>query len=89
MTLLELLAVIETDDSELQSGQPVTIPIADFKTKNGFAIGFTTGNVNVTLPNGTLIATPLQNDQVTLPVLGTLDISGGEQSIVLQKPPAG
>jgi hypothetical protein len=86
MTLLQLLAAIEVDDSELQAGQPVTIQIADFKTRNGFAIGFTPGNVNVTLPGGTLIATPLEKDQITLPVLGTLDISGGAQSIVLQKP---
>lgn len=85
MTFAQLLAIAVIDDGEFNAGQPVSIPVQPFVTKGGFSIGFSAQSVNVKLPNGTLIASPLANDTIDLPLLGETMISAGDNAVILQK----
>lgn len=90
MTILQLLEAIGADYVSYDAGSPVTIQFDDINTKGGFHVGFTPGSLNITLPNGDSFNTPLANDEIeNLPLLADVLITAGQQSIILQKEPAG
>lgn len=85
MTLLQFLAKVAAAFVSFEGGQAVPIQFDPWNTKFGIKLAFTPGNVDLTIPSGQMFAFPLDNDEVTIPALGTVKISADTNAVVLQK----
>jgi len=70
--------------SDLLASKPVTIAVKAMLI-SGNNVDFTPGNVDITLSNGQAFAIPFPAQPITLPAIGTVDVSAGQDSIILQK----
>lgn len=86
MDLLQILETAVTDIEEFVAGEPVTITVGtpwDFN--NGIKFDLTSGNADLTIPNGEVFAIPISNTTLSLPSGQAVTVSAIPRGFTVQK----